>query len=125
MSFATLGNRSRYSRGQEACDAGNSGVNCTQISTTGIDCGWFDWRRWTSSIWRYERWTPTSHGIDNKLTAQNRITHCAENAALPHGSGTDRKLQWGDFILVDVGGKLHGYISDITRVSVQLLTIDS
>lgn len=48
-----------------------------------------------------------------------------ENAALPHGSGTDRKLQWGDFILVDVGGQLHGYISDVTRVSIQPLLLDT
>lgn len=44
------------------------------------------------------------------------LSRLTENAALPHGSGTDRTLKEGDFILVDVGGTLHGYVSDITRV---------
>ena len=39
-----------------------------------------------------------------------------ENAALPHGSGTDRVLGKSDFILIDGGGSLHGYVSDVTRV---------
>ncbi|KAI0048732.1 peptidase M24 [Auriscalpium vulgare] len=38
-----------------------------------------------------------------------------ENAALPHGSGTDRVLKEGDFVLIDAGGELHGYVSDVTR----------
>ncbi|KAH8106756.1 peptidase M24 [Cristinia sonorae] len=38
-----------------------------------------------------------------------------ENAALPHGSGTDRVLKAEDFILIDCGGALHGYESDVTR----------
>ncbi|WVQ95162.1 hypothetical protein IAU59_002256 [Kwoniella sp. CBS 9459] len=38
-----------------------------------------------------------------------------ENAALPHGSGTDRKLGKEDMILIDAGGKWGGYVSDITR----------
>ena len=37
------------------------------------------------------------------------------NAAFPHGTGQERTLQAGDLILVDTGGKLHGYCSDITR----------
>ena len=41
----------------------------------------------------------------------------SENAALPHGSGTDRELGEGDFALIDCGGSLHGYQSDVTRVS--------
>lgn len=39
-----------------------------------------------------------------------------ENAALPHGSGTDRKLGREDLILIDAGGKWGGYTADITRV---------
>ncbi|KDQ60659.1 hypothetical protein JAAARDRAFT_31632 [Jaapia argillacea MUCL 33604] len=38
-----------------------------------------------------------------------------ENAALPHGSGTDRVLGESDLILIDCGGSLHGYHSDVTR----------
>jgi Xaa-Pro aminopeptidase len=39
-----------------------------------------------------------------------------ENAALPHGSGTDRQLGEEDFALFDITGSLHGYYSDLTRV---------
>ncbi|KAG1749007.1 peptidase M24, structural domain-containing protein [Suillus paluster] len=38
-----------------------------------------------------------------------------ENAALPHGSGTDRVLGKADFILIDAGGLLFEYHSDVTR----------
>ncbi|KAL5490262.1 hypothetical protein ACEPAI_5095 [Sanghuangporus weigelae] len=38
-----------------------------------------------------------------------------ENAALPHGSGSDRTLGKEDFVLFDAGGSLYGYNSDITR----------
>ena len=37
------------------------------------------------------------------------------DAALPHGGATDRVLTKNDFVLIDVGGTLHGYHSDITR----------
>jgi Xaa-Pro aminopeptidase len=39
-----------------------------------------------------------------------------DNAALPHGSGTDKSLGKADFALFDCGASLHGYYSDITRV---------
>ncbi|ODO11062.1 hypothetical protein I350_01664 [Cryptococcus amylolentus CBS 6273] len=38
-----------------------------------------------------------------------------EDAALPHGSGTNRRLGESDLILIDAGGKWGGYVSDITR----------
>lgn len=37
------------------------------------------------------------------------------NAAYPHGTPEGRELAEGDLILVDTGGFLHGYASDITR----------
>ena len=37
------------------------------------------------------------------------------SAAFPHGTEHDRALQEGDLVLVDTGGSLHGYRSDITR----------
>jgi Xaa-Pro dipeptidase len=37
------------------------------------------------------------------------------NAAFPHGTPEGRELAEGDLILVDTGGFLHGYASDITR----------
>jgi Xaa-Pro dipeptidase len=36
-------------------------------------------------------------------------------AASPHGGFEDRSMEPGDVILVDTGGSLHGYQSDITR----------
>jgi Xaa-Pro dipeptidase len=36
-------------------------------------------------------------------------------AAYPHGDTADQKLESGDLLLVDTGGSLHGYQSDITR----------
>jgi Xaa-Pro dipeptidase len=38
-----------------------------------------------------------------------------QNAAYPHGTPEGRTLTEGDLILVDTGGFLHGYASDITR----------
>ncbi|KZT11274.1 peptidase M24 [Laetiporus sulphureus 93-53] len=43
------------------------------------------------------------------------LTLFGENAALPHGSGTDRVLGAHDFALIDCDGSLHGYHSDVTR----------
>lgn len=50
--------------------------------------------------------------------------HELENAALPHGSGTDRKLIKSEMVLIDAGGKWGGYVSDITRVSRLIRTHD-
>ncbi|KAJ7090277.1 peptidase M24, structural domain-containing protein, partial [Mycena belliarum] len=38
-----------------------------------------------------------------------------QNAALPHGTGTDRVLGKTDFALFDCTASLHGYQSDVTR----------
>jgi Xaa-Pro aminopeptidase len=38
-----------------------------------------------------------------------------ERAALPHGQPGRRSLEPGDCVLVDMGTKIHGYSSDITR----------
>ncbi|KAG0229291.1 Creatinase/aminopeptidase [Mortierella sp. GBAus27b] len=38
-----------------------------------------------------------------------------KDAALPHGSGNDTKLEKGMMVLIDSGARLHGYTSDITR----------
>ncbi|KAF5386856.1 hypothetical protein D9615_001644 [Tricholomella constricta] len=43
------------------------------------------------------------------------LTLFGENAALPHGSGTDRSLGTSDFALFDCTASLHGYFSDVTR----------
>ncbi len=38
-----------------------------------------------------------------------------DRAALPHGQPSDRGLKSGDGVLVDMGTKIHGYSSDLTR----------
>ncbi|KAF9578305.1 hypothetical protein BGW38_005973, partial [Lunasporangiospora selenospora] len=38
-----------------------------------------------------------------------------KDAALPHGSGNNTKLEKGMMVLIDSGAILHGYLSDITR----------
>jgi Xaa-Pro dipeptidase len=37
------------------------------------------------------------------------------NASFPHGTGQGRRLQEGELVLIDTGGELYGYHSDITR----------
>jgi Xaa-Pro dipeptidase len=40
------------------------------------------------------------------------------DAAFPHGTKKPRALQKGDVVLIDGGGRVHGYNSDITRTAV-------
>ena len=40
------------------------------------------------------------------------------DAAFPHGTTAPRPLRKGDVVLIDGGGRLHGYASDITRTAV-------
>ena len=40
------------------------------------------------------------------------------DAAFPHGTTQPRALRRGDVVLIDGGGRLHGYSSDITRTGV-------
>jgi Xaa-Pro dipeptidase len=40
------------------------------------------------------------------------------DAAFPHGTAKPRPLGKGDVVLIDGGGRLHGYASDITRTAV-------
>jgi len=40
------------------------------------------------------------------------------DAAFPHGTTKPRALKAGDTVLIDGGGRLHGYSSDITRTAV-------
>jgi len=49
------------------------------------------------------------------LTERWTLVLFGENAALPHGTGTDRVLGTSDLILIDTGGVLFGYHSDVTR----------
>ena len=44
------------------------------------------------------------------------IVAFGENAANPHATPTERRLQAGDLVLIDWGANVHGYLSDLTRV---------
>ena len=44
------------------------------------------------------------------------IVAAGANGALPHARATDRTLQPGDVVVVDIGGVTGGYASDMTRV---------
>lgn len=46
------------------------------------------------------------------------IVASGENAALPHARPSSRRLQRGDFLLLDFGARVDGYCSDITRTFV-------
>lgn len=37
------------------------------------------------------------------------------NAAMPHAKPTDKKIEKGDFVIIDWGGEAEGYCSDMTR----------
>jgi len=43
------------------------------------------------------------------------IVASGPNSALPHATPTDRRLQRGDFVVVDWGATVDGYVSDLTR----------
>lgn len=54
------------------------------------------------------------NGSDAKLPF-TPIVSFGPNSANPHASPTDRKLQAGDFLLIDYGASVNDYVSDITR----------
>ena len=54
------------------------------------------------------------HGSDSELPFAP-IVSAGPNAANPHASPTDRKLETGDLLVVDWGAAHAGYISDLTR----------
>jgi len=54
------------------------------------------------------------HGSDSELPF-SPIVSGGPNAANPHASPSDRKLQVGDLLVVDWGASYGGYISDLTR----------
>jgi Xaa-Pro aminopeptidase len=43
------------------------------------------------------------------------IVASGPNGALPHAETTERALQPGDLVVVDIGARTHGYCSDMTR----------
>jgi Xaa-Pro aminopeptidase len=57
--------------------------------------------------------TLRTHGADD--VAFDLIVASGPNAALPHLRPTDRRIQAGEPIILDVGARLDGYHSDLTR----------
>lgn len=66
-------------------------------------------RRMASGI---ERYMVEELGVEPGFTG---IVLFGERSALPHGTPTDRVLQDGDIVLVDIGVRYRGYIADTTR----------
>ncbi|MGI5911729.1 MAG: M24 family metallopeptidase [Syntrophomonadaceae bacterium] len=52
-------------------------------------------------------------GCDSEAFAT--IAVAGENAALPHGRPSERRLVSGDMLILDFGGNYNGYASDMTR----------
>jgi Xaa-Pro aminopeptidase len=48
----------------------------------------------------------------------NHVIASGERASLPHGQATDRVIQVGDFVKMDIGARVKGYYSDFTRTVV-------
>ncbi|MBD3253520.1 MAG: M24 family metallopeptidase [Candidatus Lokiarchaeota archaeon] len=48
-------------------------------------------------------------------TSFNTIVASGENSAYPHAKTSEKKIQNGDLIIVDIGAKYDGYCSDMTR----------
>ncbi len=55
------------------------------------------------------------HGAE---IAFDPIVVSGPNSARPHGKATEKKLDVGDFVTIDLGAKKNGYCSDITRTFV-------
>lgn len=45
----------------------------------------------------------------------NIIVASGKNSSMPHARPTERKIEKGDFVIIDWGGEYNGYYSDITR----------
>ena len=50
-----------------------------------------------------------------KSTSFDTIVLSGKNSSLPHGLPTDKKVEIGDFITIDMGAVFEGYCSDMTR----------
>ncbi len=52
-----------------------------------------------------------SHGAQPEFA----IVGAGENGAMPHHEGSDRRIEDGDVVVIDIGGRVDGMPSDITR----------
>ena len=68
------------------------------------------------SVAQASSWSASAH---RKLGVRGgALVLFGPDAAFPHGTDKPRTLRAGDVVLIDGGGRLHGYASDITRTSV-------
>lgn len=49
---------------------------------------------------------------------ENHVIASGERSSLPHGQATERIIQAGDFVKMDIGAKVNGYYTDFTRTVV-------
>jgi Xaa-Pro aminopeptidase len=63
--------------------------------------------------WELERWM-RENGSDG--IAFPIIAAAGPNSALPHATPSDRRIEEGDFLLLDIGARYEGYCADMTRV---------
>ena len=49
---------------------------------------------------------------------ENHVIASGERSSLPHGQATERIIQVGDFVKMDIGAKVNGYYTDFTRTVV-------
>lgn len=64
--------------------------------------------------WRLERFL-RENGSDS--IPFELIVASGPNSALPHAQPTDRRIQTGEPLLIDIGARVEGYCSDISRTS--------
>jgi len=56
-----------------------------------------------------------SRKLGSEIEAFDPIVASGPRSALPHGRSTNRRLQSGDFVVIDYGCVVEGYASDVTR----------
>ena len=62
--------------------------------------------------------TLSSAAFDRLGMAGGSLVLFGKDAAFPHGTTTPQPLKAGDAVLLDGGGRLHGYAADITRTGI-------
>jgi Xaa-Pro aminopeptidase len=65
--------------------------------------------------WRLER-SMREQGAES--TSFDIIVASGPNAALPHHRPSDRPVEFGEPIVIDMGARLHGYCSDLSRTPI-------
>lgn len=59
-----------------------------------------------------------THFLSEGASPQFWIVGAGGNGAFPHHSASDRAIQKGDAVVIDIGGRKQGFPSDITRMAI-------